>query len=127
MEQLPQKKGNIFGFLTGLFGGGGGGKPKQKAEPKNGKNQKDAAGDGGRRDGGKKDNAKAARGKGGFNKGKSQDFEDDQDNEEPAGKMPGIKFPRKAKELDQEENTKIEREILVRHRSPFLIQLHFAF
>ena len=25
MEQLPQKKGNIFGFLTGLFGGGGGG------------------------------------------------------------------------------------------------------
>jgi predicted regulator of Ras-like GTPase activity (Roadblock/LC7/MglB family) len=103
MEQLPQKKGNIFGFLTGLFGGGGGGKPKQKAEPKNGKNQKDAAGDGGRRDGGKKDNAKAARGKGGFNKGKSQDFEDDQDNEEPAGKMPGIKFPRKAKELDQEE------------------------
>ncbi|MBX9939614.1 MAG: roadblock/LC7 domain-containing protein [Candidatus Obscuribacterales bacterium] len=103
MEQLPQKKGNIFGFLTGLFGGGGGGKPKQKAEPKNGKNKKDAAGDGGRRDAGKKDNAKAARGKGGFGKGKSQDFEEEQDNEEPAGKMPGIKFPRKAKELDQEE------------------------
>ena len=39
MEQLPQKKGSVFGFLTNLFSGGSGGaKPKQKkAEPQNGK------------------------------------------------------------------------------------------
>ncbi len=95
MEQLPQKKGSVFGFLTNLFSGGSGGaKPKQKkAEPQNGKGKvKDKGPDKGK-----------FKGKG---KGQESDFEPENDDIDqtpsPVGRG-GMKFQRKTKEVDQEE------------------------
>lgn len=80
MEQLPQKKGSIFGMFTSLFGGGGAQKSGGK---KQGKEPKSA---------GKKINLNKAK------KGKEASFDDEMDAP-PAEikRMPGVKFGRKEK------------------------------
>jgi predicted regulator of Ras-like GTPase activity (Roadblock/LC7/MglB family) len=80
MEQLPQKKGSIFGMFTSLFGGGGAQKSGGK---KQGKESKGV---------GKKINLNK-----GPKKGKEPSFDDDMDGPVEKPRMPGVKFGRKEK------------------------------
>ena len=89
MEQLPQKKGSVFGFLGNLFSGLSKGKSSAPAPQK----QKV----------GKAPKAAPQKGKG--RPGKPQEDEDMQEQEDSgsASRGPGMKFPRKGKELNADQ------------------------
>lgn len=89
MEQLPQKKGSVFGFLGNLFSGLSKGKSSTPAP------QKEKVG--------KAPKGAPQKGKGKPSKGREEEDMQEQEDSGSASRGPGMKFPRKGKELNADQ------------------------